>query len=104
MKFEEEYQIFLDQWGFDAQAMMCIEEMSELTKALCKYMRFNKENAPDEVKENIKEEIADVLNTVEQMQLIFGEKEIEKIRQEKIERTKTKIKKLRETKNDKKRN
>lgn len=100
MKFEEEYQIFLDQWGFDAQAMMCIEEMSELTKALCKYMRFNKENAPDEVKENIKEEIADVLNTVEQMQLIFGEKEIEKIRQEKIERTKTKIKKLRETKND----
>ena len=100
MKFEEEYQIFLDQWGFDAQAMMCIEEMSELTKALCKYMRFNKENAPNEVKENIKEEIADVLNTVEQMQLIFGEKEIEKIRQEKIERTKTKIKKLRETKND----
>ena len=100
MKFEEEYQIFLDQWGFDAQAMMCIEEMSELTKALCKYMRFNKENAPNEVKENIKEEIADVLNTVEQMQLIFGEEEIEKIRQEKIERTKTKIKKLRETKND----
>lgn len=100
MKFEEEYQIFLDQWGFDAQAMMCIEEMSELTKALCKYMRFNKENAPEEVKENIKEEIADVLNTVEQMQLIFGEEEIEKIRQEKIERTKTKIKKLRETKND----
>ncbi len=100
MKFEEEYQIFLDQWGFNAQAMMCIEEMSELTKALCKYMRFGNENSPEEVKENIKEEIADVLNTVEQMQLIFGEKEIEKIRQEKIERTKTKIKKLRETKND----
>ena len=98
-KFIEEYKMFLN-WGLDSQVRMCIEEMSELTKALCKYMRFNKENAPDEVKENIKEEIADVLNTVEQMQLIFGEKEIEKIRQEKIERTKTKIKKLRETKND----
>ena len=99
-KYREHYKSFLDAWGYDAQALMVIEEMSELTKALCKYMRFNKENAPDEVKENIKEEIADVLNTVEQMQLIFGEKEIEKIRQEKIERTKTKIKKLRETKND----
>ena len=94
------YQRALKTWGKEPQMMQVIEEMSELTKALCKYMRFNKENAPEEVKENIKEEIADVLNTVEQMQLIFGEEEIEKIRQEKIERTKTKIKKLRETKND----
>lgn len=85
------YKIFLDKWGYDAQALMCIEEMSELTKALCKYNRYGKEKAPLEIKENVLEEIADVLNCVEQMKIIFGEEEVEKIRDEKIYRTLNKI-------------
>ena len=71
--YKEAYKKFLNEWGYDAQSLMCIEEMSELTKALCKYKRFNKEQASLEIKQNILEEIADVLNTAEQMQFYFGE-------------------------------
>ena len=86
------YQRALKTWGKEPQMMQVIEEMSELTKALCKYKRFNKEQASPEIKQNILEEIADVLNTAEQIQYYFGEEEIEKIRKEKIERTLKKIK------------
>ena len=74
-------------WGYDAQARMAIEEMSELTKALCKYERFGKENAPQEIKDNILEELADVHNMIAQLEMYFGKEEIEKIRLQKIERT-----------------
>lgn len=92
MKFKNEYEKFLDAWGYDAQATMCIEEMSELTKELCKLQRY-KDN-PEKVQEitkHIKEEIADVLNMIEQIELFFGESEIEEIRQEKINRTMKRI-------------
>lgn len=88
------YKRFLDEWGYDAQSNVCIEEMSELTKALCKYARFGKENAPQEVKENVVEEIADVLNMVEQMQYYFGKEEVTKIRQQKMARTLNKLNNL----------
>lgn len=89
--FESAYQKFLSTWGYEAQSLMAIEEMSELTKALCKYKRFGKENSSQEIKDNILEEIADVLNTVEQLKLFFGKEEIEKIRQQKIEKTLNRI-------------
>ena len=78
---------FMECWGYDAQARMAIEEMSELTKALCKYERFGKENAPQEIKDNILEELADVHNMIAQLEMYFGKEEIEKIRLQKIERT-----------------
>jgi hypothetical protein len=81
------YHKFLDNWGFDAQLMMCLEEMSELTKELCKYQRFGGEHgAPEDIRLHIVEEIADVYNTVDQMSLIFGRAEVEKIRDEKLAR------------------
>ena len=89
------YQTFLDSWGEKAQIMMCVEEMSELTKALCKYLRFKKHGIPDDLDYNIKEEIADVFNMINQLKMIFGEEEIMKIADEKIERT---LKKLSEKK------
>lgn len=85
------YKKFLDKWGYDAQSLMCIEEMSELTKALCKYKRFGKEDCLQEIKDNILEEIADVLNTVEQLKYYFGEEKIEEIRKQKIEKTLKKL-------------
>ena len=91
--FEDAYKTFLSHWGYDAQSLMVIEEMSELTKALCKYKRFGKENSSQEIKDNILEEIADVLNTVEQLELYFGKEEIEEIRKQKIEKTLNKIEK-----------
>lgn len=93
MKYKEVNQEFLDTWGYEAQSRMAIEEMSELTQALCKYER-HKQNSKKLAKtvENIKEEIADVLNMVEQIQQFFGEQEIEQIRDQKIERTKKRLK------------
>ena len=87
-EFKRAYQKFIDTWGVEMQSVMAIEEMSELTKALCKHKRSleilgDKEKALN----NLKEEIADVLNVTEQLELIYGTDEIEKIRKEKIERT-----------------
>ena len=80
--FKEEYKLLIDKYGFDSQALLCIEEMSELTKALCKYKRYGDEHYI----ENIKEELADVFNCVEQLSYHFGYDDIEKIRCEKMDR------------------
>lgn len=53
-------------WGSKAQTMMAIEEMSELTKAICKNFRGN----PND--EDIADEIADVTIMLEQLRLIYG--------------------------------
>ena len=39
--YKKAYQSYVDEWGLDAQLLMAIEEMSELTKEICKYMRYN---------------------------------------------------------------
>ena len=94
MKFEKEYKVFLEAWGEESQERMAIEEMSELIKELCKKIRLEKDDfaEKDDKKlkktiESIKEEIADVLNMAEQLEVYYGIEEIEKIREEKIERT-----------------
>ena len=80
-------------WGEEAQIRMCIEEMSELTKELCKFLRYTKiagqasEEKIEEVKQNIIEETADVLNSALQMANIFGKKEVEEIKIKKVKRT-----------------
>lgn len=60
------YEKALQTWGVEAQIMMAIEEMSELTKELCKHHR-GRPNIED-----IADEIADVTIMLEQLRLIFG--------------------------------
>ena len=93
-EFKIAYEKFLSEWGQEAQERMAIEEMSELTKELCKKIRYERDNfeyisSDKKIKnvENIKEEIADVLNMIEQLEIYYGIDEIEKIRKVKIERT-----------------
>lgn len=93
MNYEEYYKTFLDAWGYEAQSTMCIEEMGELIKALCKYKRHGYEESTKEIKDNILEEIADVLNVVEQMSFYFGKDKIKEIREQKLKRALSKIKK-----------
>ena len=71
----------------DKQINVCIEEMSELTKALCKHIRGNTDI------ENIKEEIADVHIMLMQMLMLFNidEEEFLKIVDYKINRTKERL-------------
>jgi NTP pyrophosphatase (non-canonical NTP hydrolase) len=52
-------------YGQDSQMLMAIEEMSELTKAICKYKRYG-DNVDD-----IAEEIADVTIMLEQLKMMF---------------------------------
>ena len=59
-------------WGAYKQADICIEEMSELTKALLKVRREADQETFVKCKENILEEIADVHITIDQMRLIYG--------------------------------
>ena len=90
---KEFYKRCIDVWGEDAQIKMCIEEMSELTKELCKYMRLLRDEGVDDVdeklkktRENIIEETADVLNCAEQMAIMFGEDKVNQIRKDKVKR------------------
>lgn len=71
----------------EKQINICIEEMSELTKALCKHIRGKTDI------ENIKEEIADVHIMLMQMLMLFNidEKEFLKIVEYKINRTKERL-------------
>lgn len=68
-------------YGKDAQLVIAIEELSELTKELCKDKRGIG------VPEHIAEEVADVSIILQELILIYGnEKEVEEWRQKKIER------------------
>lgn len=58
-------------YGKDAQMLMAIEEMSELTKAICKVFRMGENDTP-EVREHVREEIADCKIMIAQMEIIFG--------------------------------
>jgi NTP pyrophosphatase (non-canonical NTP hydrolase) len=71
----------------EKQINVCIEEMSELTKALCKHNRGKTDI------ENIKEEIADVHIMLMQMLMFFeiDEDEFLKIVDYKINRTKERL-------------
>lgn len=77
-------------YGKEAQTDMAIEEMSELTKALLKYRRL--ENSPKaaeckqaEAKQNIYEEISDVIIMLTQLIIIYGGKnEIKTCIEEKV--------------------
>ena len=64
-------------YGKEEQTDMVIEEMSELTKALLKYRRFeNSLKSADckqaQAKQNIYEEIADVIIMLTQLIMIYG--------------------------------
>lgn len=88
----------IDTYGINAQLDMCIEEMSELTKAICKYKRViaqlkdkvsvtaEEAKKVSESVDNIAEETADVLIMLEQMKMIFGTSIIEQQTEHKVKR------------------
>lgn len=56
----------VDRWGIGAQSMMAIEEMSELTKEICKISRGKADL------ESLADEIADVTIMLEQLRMIYA--------------------------------
>ena len=59
------YEVALQKWGAGAQAIVTVEEMSELTKEICKLHRGRIDM------EALADEIADVTIMLEQLRLIF---------------------------------
>lgn len=77
----------LEVFGAEAQMVMAIEEMSELTKELCKHRR-GRDNV-----EAIAEEIADVEIMLQQMAMLFDcAGQVETFRRYKLERLAERIK------------
>ena len=60
------YQAALGKWGADLQTMMAVEEMSELTKEICKIKRVKMDL------DALADEIADVTIMLEQLREIYG--------------------------------
>ncbi len=92
-KFNKVYDKFTCAYGQESEYRMCIEEMSELTKELCKLMRYSRndkseenDNKIEEIKKHIIEETADVIICASQIKRLFGESEVEKMMNFKIER------------------
>lgn len=85
-EYKKYYDRFIKEQGIEKEIILCIEEMSELTKELSKFLRYKNTLKEESIKQNIVEEVADVLNTCEQMQNIFGIDEVEKIRLQKFKR------------------
>lgn len=76
----------LDTYGYDLQIMMVFEEMSELQKELCKYLRGKYSPA------NIAEEIADVEIMLKQMKMLFCcADDVRNERRRKVERLKERL-------------
>ena len=85
---ESKLKIILDHYGIEQQAIIWIEELSELTKEICKYLRNKK------FSDNGYLEITDVQNCLDQMKIAFNypiEKQYENYNY-KVERTLNKIK------------
>lgn len=70
----------LEKWGVDAQLVMVIEECSELIKEATKSLRGHQR------RENIKDELADVVVMCEQLRIILGltEEDLENIAEAKM--------------------
>lgn len=80
----------INKYGKDSQVDMAVEEMSELVQALLKDRRAMRNPAAwdyERIYQNICEEIADVLITLEQLMMIFiCEKDVAGYIRAKIER------------------
>ena len=82
MKAKLLYLRAINQWGYEAQLDMALEEMLELSLELRRFMR----NGGEWDAEKIEEEIADVEIMIGQLKLIFNEKNIRRIKVRKKKR------------------
>lgn len=88
-KSKNPYKNFMETFGDDYIMRISIEELSELIKAICKYKRKCEDVDTDEkeLRYKILDGIADVEICIEELAYIFnGFDEINKIKQEKIEK------------------
>ena len=83
------YKQAIDTYGVRAQKLMAIEEMSELTKEICKDFRGKLD------REHLIEELADVTITIDQLMLMYkiSGNELQQMCERKMERLKERLEK-----------
>ena len=90
----EERRALLDRaittYGAPAQMDMAVEEMAELTKALCKVKRVSCAAEAKAALENAVEEMADVQIMLDQLRIIFH-RSTEEVEEAKLERLKNRL-------------
>ena len=87
MTHHEIFNKAISTYGEKAQKLMAIEEMSELTKEICKDFRGKLD------REHLIEEMADVTITIDQLMMMYKItfEEIQKVRERKFERLKERL-------------
>lgn len=97
-KYEDVVCAAIDTYGREAQTDMCIEECSELIKALLKFRRLSEKEQVSEIGvkllENIQEEIVDVQIMIWQMEIIYGYRRIPDRIERKIDRLRERVKEV----------
>lgn len=81
----------IDTYGYGAQLKMAIEEMSELTKAICKLWRADTEEDYERAIEAAIEETADVQIMVYQLYAMLGAGKVDAKMDEKLERLEARL-------------
>ena len=77
----------IETYGVQAQCDVAIEEMAELTKAIVKIRRVADDYGKTQAAlENLLEEIADVDIMIDQLKIMWGQKQVEEYRRKKLER------------------
>lgn len=78
----------IDTYGRQAQTDVAIEEMSELTKALLKTRRVPNDDHDAQLwaVSNVVEEIADVSIMIDQLKIMYGERYVNAVREQKLVR------------------
>ena len=85
-------QAAVNTFGKESQKLIAIEEMSELTKALCKGTRYP---GTADVLDNVAEEIADVRIMLDQLEYLFNcADKVSTYRRKKIQRLAANINKI----------
>ena len=73
-----------EHYGYEKQSQQCIEEMAELTKAICKYQRAGK--VPGTEYADLIEEVADVEIMIKQLKYLLGPADVDEMVGKKLDR------------------
>lgn len=83
----------IETYGAQAQCDVAIEEMAELTKAIMKIRRVADDYEKTQpALDNLLEEIADVDIMIDQLKIMWGPREVEEYRRQKLKRLERRLK------------
>lgn len=86
MSKEEKIVMLAEYYGFKSRCQQCVEEMSELTKEICKYFRDDNVSDKETVLVDLQREIADVEIVISELKHLTDREFIEQEIMRKLDR------------------